>query len=610
MSESNCNLCLAVNRRTINIMKTHLQLLYEKLANFKVSPDMSLCVCYVCHTRLRQCHQLSVMAKRSRCFLTTGLLQTNIKLKSDSMGLVNLSCSGTAHFTVPDPNSNSNNTVEVLVKKEPLISVTVEDLKFNIEDMEHYDDMDNTEDWHSDDAKKYTKKLNIGNDVKKHMACFKNKVEIEISALEGGIKEEILDREIKKEIVDDDGHFDPAVSTVLYTCRVCNHMFSTMSLLNKHKATHSASRLKVASSTKKVPCSICGKSYADKKTLNRHKRIHSDARPFACEVCGKGFTRRDHYNKHRQIHAEPRWYSCTDCGARFPSTLEFEAHECLPPPAEPSPSACDVCGEVFPRWDLYHRHKTDVHGIALFPDVTIERITPPTPPAPPAELYDPPAEADKQREIKKQKPPVVFAVKRRKKRDELSCDKCRIRFANKYRLQNHVLTKHRGVSYECDTCGKVFLRRANLGLHLRTHTGERGYCCDVCGKTFTYKSSLNVHRRVHSGDKPYACELCAKRFAAYGQLAEHKLVHSDVRAFACDVCGKSFKRRRHLKKHLTYHSGEKPYTCDVCFRSFTRNDNYTIHMRIHTGEKPFVCDVCGVTFSENRHLKKHKIVHE
>ncbi|XP_041976231.1 uncharacterized protein LOC121731004 isoform X2 [Aricia agestis] len=65
LKNSCCSICLFLNKRTINIYETDLQYVYENLANEKIK-DSECWVCYICHTRLRQCHQLRQLVEWTR----------------------------------------------------------------------------------------------------------------------------------------------------------------------------------------------------------------------------------------------------------------------------------------------------------------------------------------------------------------------------------------------------------------------------------------------------------------------------------------------------------------------------------------------------------------
>ncbi|XP_041986111.1 uncharacterized protein LOC121738219 isoform X3 [Aricia agestis] len=79
LKSAGCSICLSINKRTINIYDTSLLHVYENLANFKIT-DVECWVCYICHTRLRQCHQLQQLAVQTRG-LIDDIFQNKIEIK-------------------------------------------------------------------------------------------------------------------------------------------------------------------------------------------------------------------------------------------------------------------------------------------------------------------------------------------------------------------------------------------------------------------------------------------------------------------------------------------------------------------------------------------------
>ncbi|XP_050421969.1 zinc finger protein 180-like isoform X32 [Adelges cooleyi] len=190
------------------------------------------------------------------------------------------------------------------------------------------------------------------------------------------------------------------------------------------------------------------------------------------------------------------------------------------------------------------------------------------------------------------------------------CDICKMLFATKRKVAQHITQSHRsysiiqnvtrkhvsknkfgvnGTSTEAKKIIEGSSTKSILPKVQHVHTGKRPYKCAVCLTSFSHKSSLTIHQRLHTGEKPYNCAVCLKSFTGKCDLTKHERVHTGEKPYNCAVCLKSFAQKCDLTKHERVHTGVKPYKCDVCLKSFSHKSSLTVHQRVHTGEKPYKC---------------------
>ncbi|XP_068627343.1 oocyte zinc finger protein XlCOF6-like isoform X2 [Battus philenor] len=112
-------------------------------------------------------------------------------------------------------------------------------------------------------------------------------------------------------------------------CEVCGKMFQSLALLHDHSWSHTgvkqfqcsqchktfarryrliAHRRLHAADRRRHPCSVCGKLFSTLSNLQRHKATHSGLRPFKCEMCGKCFKHASLLKDHvKYVHMKAPW---------------------------------------------------------------------------------------------------------------------------------------------------------------------------------------------------------------------------------------------------------------------------------------------------------------
>ncbi|XP_018569946.1 uncharacterized protein LOC108909954 [Anoplophora glabripennis] len=173
-----------------------------------------------------------------------------------------------------------------------------------------------------------------------------------------------------------------------------------------------------------------------------------------------------------------------------------------------------------------------------------------------------------------------------KGRDVRICSYCGIQIST-YRLNEHVMTRHKPPRYECNECGRKFHLKNLLALHVSLihQNPTRRYPCHVCG-VMLRKNSLATHMRRHNVSRIYPCQLCKKVFQNQVSWYYHRRRHTKTKTFSCNICSKPLKSRFSLGNHMrSYHEGGTSKTCNVCGKLLSRRESLTRHMRIVHGPK-------------------------
>lgn len=267
-----------------------------------------------------------------------------------------------------------------------------------------------------------------------------------------------------------------------YTCDVCEHIFTRLHALQRHRRAHSCSR---------HPCARCRKSFANEAALSahdarrhrdplpasvvvrdgrkylkceqcpfvcrnernrmeEHRRLHTGERPFTCETCGKQFRTRALLGVHRRfVHERVRRFACDVCGRRFANRRYVAEHRRIH--TGEKPLICDQCGKGFRHGSSLTKHQQ--HHAA-----------------------------------------GAAAVKPRRR-------------------------------HACHLCAKCFASAHQLQVHVKRHAGEATHSCGQCGKTFFDQYQLKAHAVVHSDERPYSCKQCNAAFKLRKHLKQHLRTH-------------------------------------------------------------------------------------
>ena len=129
----------------------------------------------------------------------------------------------------------------------------------------------------------------------------------------------------------------------------------------------------------------------------------------------------------------------------------------------------------------------------------------------------------------------------------LCCEKCFLKFDNKYELDQHLALVH---GEEINVKEEPAIKEESFEELQKTETElEKPYECNFCSAAFPTKSCLNRHViAVHEGNKSFQCKVCEYSFADKGKLKEHiASVHERKKPFQCNTCDANFAKNTKLK---------------------------------------------------------------
>ena len=155
----------------------------------------------------------------------------------------------------------------------------------------------------------------------------------------------------------------------VHQCDMCKKVFSTCSILTKHRRNHTGEKRyicdecgkaytwlsslkahKVENTGEKYACKVCGYSSAWKEYLLRHERGHTGEKPYVCSVCGYAFADSSNLNVHKRIHTGEKRYVCNVCGYTSAHHSHLKTHERIH--TGEKPYVCKVCGYA----SAHHSH--------------------------------------------------------------------------------------------------------------------------------------------------------------------------------------------------------------------------------------------------------------
>ncbi|XP_041986058.1 zinc finger protein 62 homolog isoform X1 [Aricia agestis] len=634
-----CSICLTLNKRTINIYGTHLQNVYEKLAEFEAKAELCY-LCYICCARLRQ----------------VANLQNEVTSSSQSpKTLVCLVIQNIENETIPYH--------VVLTKKEPL-EFDVQERRLEPDDVTIKPDIENSEYvecWvcyicHTrlrqcqqlqqlavqtrgliDDIiqkkmdvkfepfgsllqlsttkTKVTDRTYKTSSIKQEsdlQIAFNNKngsrheaentqYELEVEGLSVESEDPLVNTQLPTNIVDDSMSLKRSQSTIEDTSSICP--VDQPAYLDKEweaeiklevegvedQSTEQDYELdntnhgrrdhtsETQSSKHTRGCDVCYKKFKFKSDLLRHMRIHSNVKPFGCDICSRKFKSRHCLQRHMRIHIGDLPYGCHICPKKYLFECDLQRHV-------RSHRSEELNNLTSNENSLYEAGEDNVCNFC-------------------SKKFTNKGSLNRHIRIHTGDKPFV-------------CHVCAKKFIEKSALDNHVLTHTGTKPFSCDICSKRFTLKLNLKRHSVVHTAKTQFNCDICTKKFRFKSTLKSHRRLHGGariqerNKPYSCDVCSEKFSHQRYLNAHAQIHASDKVFSCELCPKKFLRKTHLNRHSRSHTGDQPFTCDICARKFTQKGSLKVHKRSHEGDRKYSCHICSKKFLRNYTLQTHLKIHE
>ncbi|XP_031356771.1 zinc finger protein 62 homolog [Photinus pyralis] len=389
-----------------------------------------------------------------------------------------------------------------------------------------------------------------------------------------------------------------------YQCSVCDNLYLRRRGLHDHMRSHRPReetpskrkrRRRALAGDTRYKCYFCEKSFKLSFYRAMHERTHTGEKPHVCSFCGRGFSQRTSMVMHLRTHTGEKPFTCQLCGKAYTSKSAVKVHtkKCMKKLLCEFPKdeyACMGCERRFKSRNGLTRH---AHGKGLTCKVfVLEKCT-----------TNDRFQCDVC--LKFFKRPNTLRAHKKRVHDELTCD---TKFGSKRHLLHHREQVHSDITYKCPDCGKVYGDQAYFNSHRRIHV-HRLFTCFECNRQLASKISLRRHIKAHRADQCFVCDSCGKSVKTMKSLVTHLRTHSGEKPFGCATCGKRFIARERLIEHERVHTKEKPYACSVCAKRFSQCGSLKIHLRQHTGERPYACNICGKAFMVKALLGTHMKAH-
>lgn len=143
-----------------------------------------------------------------------------------------------------------------------------------------------------------------------------------------------------------------------YSCDRCSIKFREIKSWSNHQRTD-------GNETDLFKCKYCDKRTAFQCVHKEHMKTHLSEKRFSCTVCEKLFSSNSLRNKHSRIHLDvnQRRYACSYCTKKFYTKAMQTRHELTHTGVKPY--KCDECTRTFSRLDSLKGHMQRIHFIDL-----------------------------------------------------------------------------------------------------------------------------------------------------------------------------------------------------------------------------------------------------
>ena len=203
------------------------------------------------------------------------------------------------------------------------------------------------------------------------------------------------------------------------------------------------------------------------------------------------------------------------------------------------------------------------------------------------------------------------------------CNICSKIFQNKYDLDSHIVSIHRGkilndIPVLMDQKGKIVEDHINE---------EEKKVLEIQETISSHISNVHEEEKFKNQDqnwtfnpteeKKFKCSICFKVFGKESTVKRHI---SQVHMYKCPFCSMKFGHRHELKRHFISHEGKGKlpfFSCHICSKVFQTKSDVSSHIsNVHEGEKLqnqdkhgspeiFKCFICSKVFSARYNLKEH-----
>ena len=132
----------------------------------------------------------------------------------------------------------------------------------------------------------------------------------------------------------------------------------------------------------------------------------------------------------------------------------------------------------------------------------------------------------------------------------------------------------------CKVCGSAYLQLGGLNQHIMSKHEGKTYDCDQCDYKGTQSSSLIEHKQVKHSQTKHKCPQCDYQSTWATGVRRHKLSVHDKLRYGCDQCDHSNTKLDRLKNHKRVHHSGVIYTCKQCDYTTLKPDMLKDHKKL------------------------------
>ncbi|XP_063544005.1 zinc finger protein 570-like isoform X12 [Cydia strobilella] len=263
-------------------------------------------------------------------------------------------------------------------------------------------------------------------------------------------------------------------------CRICNENFSDLDKIRAHltdahnkeftKSGNGLVAYNLTVTNGQFSCHICNKIFQTFILLNRHMNVHfSNA---ICETCGVGFMTHQRLMQHKEIHL-PGGYPCEKCKKVYTtsSNLRYHIEKAHEGSTRMRMLRCPHCPERFFEHFRKLRHLKEAHGITFTFECETCKSTFPS-----------------------RRALTMHTNKFHTQKTQ--CEICKKSFSCRTTLKKHMVSHTGERNFVCNLCQKAYRHQKSLKQHMRTHLQGEDYnkfMCAECGAGFPNRNDFNKH---------------------------------------------------------------------------------------------------------------------
>ncbi|KAJ9583195.1 hypothetical protein L9F63_022466, partial [Diploptera punctata] len=266
----------------------------------------------------------------------------------------------------------------------------------------------------------------------------------------------------------------------LFSCYLCNKLFTTQVCFLKHLASHTVDKL--------FSCNLCKKTFVGKDSLLQHMSMHNSSY-FVCNMCNTKFYNRSTYLSHICIHEI--------CSSNDKQNKQDYV-------------ACDLTNKTEKGYNL----------CALTDNV--DCIT--------TNECSCKSQSDEENN--------VFDKELIEKMGNISESTNKSQCDSFESFNKNLITScEREDIFNCKICKNTFKGITQVYDHLFTHISESSpLTCPICEKLFDVKSDLRHHFYIHTGIPNPFCDVCKKSFENIETMKKHLKTHKEEIMFQNTFC--------------------------------------------------------------------------